>query len=619
VSHPQAGSGLEWLEWIQTSAFYQKLSSADPKARREASIRLIEKLDQRYNHITNKNKSQINSEKPHQEYRSLIALIDHKIPPVARSAFLYALSHSEHARSLEPKWLTLSLKSDSAKVRKATASLLERHPLLSSEELMNALNTEEAHFVRERLITALGQCSSAEVRDALEAYTPRGPKEERARQVVLRRLGGGLETSNQESKPLFDRYPIPQGRLTFLTPSGLTWTLMEECLETTDLKSSKMNKIVPELSLETLSMSAPITRPRCASVLALPLQRLTSPTSLSLMTRASRLVSRWTDRLRDRPASQEALRRLSMSASAERIQYRVDLPKTPTRHLREQPRQRRKQHREMKRERSQLLDQLSTTLHPHGHWIESPSRYDFQFRFHFSHVDLLYLDLSPFTRSPFPSLRISVGASIASETAAGLARWSRYAWRRHQSIPSPSAHRDHRVIDPTCGSGALLFERGLLAQASGERVTLIGVDVSEVAYRAASKNADLWGLDPQMTTTKLTQGDSSKASVWCPFDEALMNLPFGMRVKAPQGDRAPHLVSALEERAGLKALYESILHQAITHMKSRATLTIYTTQRRLMESLCHKVEKSGELMVLERAQVISGDLYIGVWILGNPN
>ena len=54
-------------------------------------------------------------------------------------------------------------------------------------------------------------------------------------------------------------------------------------------------------------------------------------------------------------------------------------------------------------------------------------------------------------------------------------------------------------------------------------------------------------------------------------------------------------------------------------MKSRATLTIYTTQRRLMESLCHKVEKSGELMVLERAQVISGDLYIGVWILGNPN
>ena len=613
MSHPDEGE-LEWPEWIQVSVSHQKLSSANPEARREASIKLIEKLDQRNNYLINKYESQLNSGETHQEYRSLIAQIDHKIPLLARPAFLYALSHSEHARSLEPKWLILSLKSDCAKVRKATASLLERHPLLSVEELMSALNTEEAHFVRERLISAIGQCSSDQVRDELEAYVSRGPKEERARQAVLRRLGARIERLEQDRVPLFESVPIPRGRLTFLTPPGLTWTLMEELIDTAYLKRSITNKIERELTPGMLSMSASITRPRCATVLALPLQRLTSPPSLSSMTRASRLVSRWKDHLRDHPTSQEALHDLSESASDGRVQYRVDLPKTPTRQLREHSQKRRKKHREMKRERAQLLDELSTALRPLGHWIESPSRYDFQFRFHFSHVDLLYLDLSPFTRSPFPSSRISVGASIASETASGLARWSRYAWRRHQLTPLPSAPREHLVIDPTCGSGALLFERGLLAQTFGERVTLIGVDVSDVAYRAASKNVDRWGLDPQVTRAHLTRGDSSTASVWCPFDEALMNLPFGLRVKAPQGER-----SASDESTDLKALYEAILRQAISHMKSRATLTIYTTQHRLMESLCHGLERRGQLMVLERSRVISGDLWVGVWILGNPN
>ncbi len=103
----------------------------------------------------------------------------------------------------------------------------------------------------------------------------------------------------------------------------------------------------------------------------------------------------------------------------------------------------------------------------------------------------------------------TIPASINPVTAASVMR-----------ICRPYMKSNARVLDPFCGSGTMLIERGLIAKTQ----SLVGVDISSSAIRAACENRRASGQKIALIHGDALQFGASK------YDEVVSNMPFGIRV-----------------------------------------------------------------------------------------
>jgi 23S rRNA G2445 N2-methylase RlmL len=166
-----------------------------------------------------------------------------------------------------------------------------------------------------------------------------------------------------------------------------------------------------------------------------------------------------------------------------------------------------------------------------------------------------------------------VGASINPVVAACLARLLR-------------TFGEATVLDPTCGSGTLLIERAFLDRTS----RLFGLDISRTAVVAARTNAQAAGLARRVN---IGQGDATQSRYYRACDEAIANLPFGLRTGRADTD--------------LARLYQAILDNLAECLRPGGRALLYTTNKKMLDgALAHH---RATLTVERESRVLSGGLW----------
>lgn len=149
-------------------------------------------------------------------------------------------------------------------------------------------------------------------------------------------------------------------------------------------------------------------------------------------------------------------------------------------------------------------------------------------------------------------------------------------------------------IDPTCGSGTLLFERLRYSQESRG----LGIDRSPVAQRAFHSNLDGAGLDGRKVRFQL--GDASDGSIWTPCSSVVCNLPFGIRVK--------------EKTEDLDALYFNILDNARCYLSGDGRVLMTSSYKRGLDNAAARIAQ--HLKLLSRYRCEMGGLFYHVFVFG---
>ena len=156
---------------------------------------------------------------------------------------------------------------------------------------------------------------------------------------------------------------------------------------------------------------------------------------------------------------------------------------------------------------------------PAAQFFNAPSSYDVELRaFVRNGQATLSLKLHTVADPRFAYRLDTVPASMHPAAAAAIL----YA---HRDCLKPS----HRVLDPFCGAGTLLIERGKRMGAQ----SLTGVDISAGAWRIARANAHQAGLHAKVFNRDC-RGFHSDVG----FDEILCNMPFGHRVGSHESNEA---------------------------------------------------------------------------------
>lgn len=579
-----------------------ELLSEDPKRRSAAAQQLVAHLDVSLTHMSDvdqihKKEAQLKHSPPH-EARDLDLLN-------STSFFSYFQHGTDHARvsllralktlsftSLQclenqSKLISLTLSAPTPKVRQSCAQLLSSHPLLPLPTLQNALNHEDVYFVRVSLILAIGRLSNTDAVTVLQTWQHQrqqaglliGSQEHEA----LIKAQSALLQSDSSSEISLNLQP--NAYLTWCAPLGLETPLMEELSaqgwqEVQSLFS--LNPLAKESGLilakrpsallqQQINTQTPLIRLRCAEGLCLVLSVTQSRSDHSQVARFEALITQ---------ASQNAQHlslRSQIAQLSSPVHYRIDLPSCKDRASRQNL---------LKHCRS-----LMTLLCPQS--VESPSAYQVQLSARFGASDALLLKLDRLSLPQGFKRSQDVGASMAHAVAASVARHSQATRDQLGNFGSSP----YVVFDPTCGSGTLLFERALLSS-DEEECSFVGQDISKVAYSSSVHNLDEFSILYPKLSKQIRFHRRSSEALWPWFDEALMNLPFGLRVTGKQGRRS----SAGE----LEALYFKLFARAAERAKPYATLTCYSVRRSLLD----RAASASHWQIINTHQLWSGGLLV---------
>ena len=583
-----------------------ELMSADPKRRSMAAQRLVFSLDLALSHASEMDKKESQLKHTYGDEASapkamsatgfmayftrasdsaqvslLRALRDLKINPLVRLERSVGL-------------LTWALSAPAPKVRQRCAQLLSAHPILSLSHLREALWAEEVYFVRSSIILAIGRLSDPEARSALALWAQRpltsdqelGAQE---RSALLKATSALSHLHPDASPTLSFHSPVGQA-LIWCAPLGLERSLCAELSQAgwrnaTPLSDAHGHSLeraglvlaLPPTQLEdvTITAQAPLPRPRCSEGLTLMLSTRPSRGDEPRAHRLSELLHLAERALADRP---ELMNQAKMLTAP--FQYRIDLSVKS-----------REAHRALlSRSRA-----LMTSLFPHG--VESPSDYQAQLIARFGDQDTLILRLDALSTRPEPNRVADVGASMAQPVASAVARHSQMTRAQLGLVEGEG----HVILDPTCGSGTLLLERALLECELEQDVSaqFYGHDLSRVAHSSCLENLGALSLhDPELGRRVRFQRLDSAQATWPWFDEALMNLPFGLRVTGASGQRAT--------QGELNELYFALFQRAAERAKPRATLTAYSARRALLE----RASREAGWRVMSAQSLWSGGLLV---------
>ena len=201
--------------------------------------------------------------------------------------------------------------------------------------------------------------------------------------------------------------------------------------------------------------------------------------------------------------------------------------------------------------------------------VNAPSDYEIELRIvPAGNASRLYLKLFTVKDERFFYRKQTIAASMNPSTAAAVLR-----------LASDYLTLNARVIDPCCGSGTLLFERGLIAPCA----SLTGVDIAHAAIDAARINADA-AYSHGITHAKFICNDILRFESKRPYDELICNLPFGNRVGNHSScarlytgllDRLPQLV----KKGGVAVLYTMEFTLLKNLIRTHSNLEILKTER----------------------------------------
>lgn len=152
--------------------------------------------------------------------------------------------------------------------------------------------------------------------------------------------------------------------------------------------------------------------------------------------------------------------------------------------------------------REGIIREISEGLSEYG-YIDNPSAYSFEIRVIGKKLYAVFRD------KRFEYRKQSIAASINPVAAASIMR-----------ICLPCMKEEASVLDPFCGSGTMLIERGYIKKTS----SLVGVDISNIAIKAACENRKASGLKIALIKGDILGYGGAK------YDEIISNMPFGIRV-----------------------------------------------------------------------------------------
>lgn len=211
--------------------------------------------------------------------------------------------------------------------------------------------------------------------------------------------------------------------------------------------------------------------------------------------------------------------------------------------------------------------------------LNAPSDYEVELRIEGNvRFCRLYAKLFTFKDTRFSYRAESIPASMDPSVAAAVLRLA-------QDYLGVNA----RVIDPCCGSGTFLIERGLLSPCK----SLTGVDIAHHAIDAARRNTALSGVD-----AKYTVNDILRFVCHRPYDELICNLPFGNRVGT---------------HSSCESLYKGLLNRLPELVKKGGVAILYTMEFTLLKKL---ITQCGErVTLLSQHRTEAGGLTPMIFIL----
>ncbi|MDO4567416.1 MAG: methyltransferase domain-containing protein [Clostridia bacterium] len=447
----------------------------------------------------------------------------------------------ELAEALDITFLTERLASATPSARKNTAVLMGNIGLAEySRPLIDALEREEYRYVRPSMLLALGAIGDPAAVAFIQRYrVAPAANEDEAKHVEAENaavrlvLGRTVRGVHARFTGLLREYEIELRCANLLSKQ-----LMEELEEL----GVRVLRDYPNAVVVSTADLRSLYGARCFSEALFPIRRSVNLTANAIAGCARDFL---TELMRGATKAQPPYRyRLSLPSGLDKASFA--------------------------REIAALLD--SDEL------VNSTSFYDIELRVEqVKERCSLYAKLCCFKDTRFAYRLESLPASIAPSTAAAVLR-----------LASDHLRSRARVLDPFCGSGTMLIERGLLSPCGA----LTGVDITPKAIEKAQRNVHAAGIDVELVCK-----DCIKFRANAPYDEVIANMPFGLRVGS-------HEIN--------DKLYAQFLGKLPEWLAPGGIALLYTMEYTLLRRL---ISQQSELEFISRQRTEAGGLLPTVFLL----
>ncbi|MEI3408309.1 MAG: methyltransferase domain-containing protein [Christensenellales bacterium] len=415
--------------------------------------------------------------------------------------------------------------------------------------LIARLKCEDTRFVRPSLLFALGAVGGESAQRALDEYTPAPPADETEQKHYLEEceaLKQARAAAMKHEKHIF-RGLDKVYEIELTAPDRLTEQLKAE-LEDFDIEAFDVRR--NSLKVNTDDYIG-LFEARCFSEALIPIDMKVDLTAEAVSSCAKPFML---DFMRKTHEGEPPYRY--------RIEITGDLPGDINRS-------------ELKKAIRDLTD--DKTL------VNAPADYEIELRIAASVSSArLYLKLFTVRDERFPYRKEMLPASMNPAAAAAVLRFA-----------SDYLTVNARVIDPCCGSGTLLFERGMLSPCA----SLTGVDISHKAIDCARVNAEAAAKTCGITQAKFICNDIMRFESKRPYDELICNLPFGNRVG---------------NHSSCERLYEGLLDRMGLLVKKGGIAVLYTMEFTLLKNL---IRERRNIEILKQERTEAGGLTPMIFIL----
>ncbi|MBO4562741.1 MAG: methyltransferase domain-containing protein [Clostridia bacterium] len=460
---------------------------------------------------------------------------------VNKKQYLVRLSEDKEFLSA----LGRELSGDNAKLRRNAARLIGAMKLTDmTDELISAISKEDQRFVRPSMLLALGSLGGEKAEGCLRSYRaapPADDTEKKHYEEETRALTTALRSFAPKEEHVFTGLAKPM-TAELRAPDLLTHVLADELA---DLGFASFDDRHDSLKTTVSDLSA-LYNARCFSEALFPIGTVTADAAAI----AKKAV----------PFLEELMRSSHSGRPPFRFRVELKIPmKTPA--LRQ----------ELVREISDRCESASL--------VNAPSDYEVELRVEGSEKNArLYAKLFTFRDERFSYRAESIPASMSPYVAAAVLRFA-----------SDYLSVNARVLDPCCGSGTFLIERGLMSPCA----SLTGVDIAHNAIDVARRNTALSGVNAKYTVNDILRFECHR-----PYDELIANLPFGNRVGS---------------HSSCEKLYAGLLAKLPQLVKKGGVAILYTMEFTLLKRLIR--EQGERLTLLSQQRTEAGGLTPMIFIL----
>lgn len=456
-----------------------------------------------------------------------------------KKQYLFKLSQSSRFTDA----VTQALKDDSGKLRRNAARLmgaLKRDEFV--EPLIDALSAETQRFARPSMLLALGSIGGVRAASYLADYKVAPFADETEKKHYLEEqnaLAAALRSTAPRVEHTFIGLAEPYS-IELRAPDMLAHQLASE-LDELGISSFDQRRD----SLKTTTADYPsLFEARCFSEALFPIASGVPIAPDAISKRSAPFI--------------EKLMRGSHSGSVP-FRFRVEL-------------------KIESEERTGLIRDICAGMESES-LVNAPSDYEVELRIEGNMQGArLYAKLYTFEDVRFAYRAESIPASMEPSVAAAMLRFA----SEHLSVNA-------RVIDPCCGSGTLLIERGMLSPCA----SLTGVDISHAAIDIARRNTALTELPCKYTVNDILRFECHR-----PYDELICNLPFGNRVGS---------------HSSCETLYAGLLDKLPKLVKKGGIAVLYTMEFTLLKRFLR--DRSSFLTLLGQGRTEAGGLTPMIFIV----